>query len=134
MVECQASSGRRQSGRVIVPRAYHGRPSTSGRRPRSRFDRGQTPVNTSARPRRPPAVASRAMDEEVRLKRARSFGSVAGEYERARPGYPVDAVRWLVGDTPCRVVDLGAGTGKLTRGLVALGHDVTAVEPSEEML
>jgi SAM-dependent methyltransferase len=74
------------------------------------------------------------MDEEVRRKRARSFGSVAGEYERARPGYPVDAVRWLVGDRPCRVVDLGAGTGKLTRALVALDHEVTAVEPSEEML
>jgi SAM-dependent methyltransferase len=43
-------------------------------------------------------------------------------------------VRWLVGEEPCRVLDLGAGTGKLTRSLVALGHDVLAVEPSPEMI
>jgi SAM-dependent methyltransferase len=43
-------------------------------------------------------------------------------------------VRWLVGADPCDVVDLGAGTGKLTRSLVALGHRVTAVEPLPEMI
>ncbi len=43
-------------------------------------------------------------------------------------------MRWLAGETPRDVVDLGAGTGKLTRSLVALGHRVTAVEPLEEML
>jgi SAM-dependent methyltransferase len=63
-----------------------------------------------------------------------SFGEVAGAYERGRPEYPSDAVRWLVGDEPCDVVDLGAGTGKLTRALVALGHRVTAIEPLPEML
>ncbi len=42
-------------------------------------------------------------------------------------------MRWLVGDEPRDVVDLGAGTGKLTRALVALGHRVTAVEPLAEM-
>jgi SAM-dependent methyltransferase len=42
-------------------------------------------------------------------------------------------VRWLAGEEPQDVVDLGAGTGKLTRALVALGHRVTAVEPLEEM-
>jgi SAM-dependent methyltransferase len=62
-----------------------------------------------------------------------SFAGVADAYERGRPGYPEEAVRWLTGDTPCNVVDLGAGTGKLTRGLVALGHRVTAVEPLAEM-
>ena len=62
-----------------------------------------------------------------------AFADVARAYERARPGYPVDAVRWLTSDEPCDVVDLGAGTGKLTRGLVALGHRVTAVEPLAEM-
>ena len=74
------------------------------------------------------------MDEEELRKRAGSFGAVAGEYERARPGYPLEAVAWLTGREPGRVVDIGAGTGKLTRGLVALGHDVTAVEPAEAML
>jgi SAM-dependent methyltransferase len=63
-----------------------------------------------------------------------SFGLVADAYERGRPGYPDEAVRWLVGAEPCDVVDLGAGTGKLTRSLVALGHRVTAIEPLPEML
>ena len=62
-----------------------------------------------------------------------SFAKVADAYERGRPGYPDEAVRWLAGDAPRDVVDLGAGTGKLTRSLVALGHRVTAVEPLDEM-
>jgi SAM-dependent methyltransferase len=66
--------------------------------------------------------------------RAASFAAVADAYERSRPGYPEDAVRWLVGEEPRDIVDLGAGTGKLTRSLVGLGHRVTAVEPLPEML
>jgi SAM-dependent methyltransferase len=62
-----------------------------------------------------------------------AFADVAGAYERGRPGYPEEAVRWLVGDEPRDVVDLGAGTGKLARALVALGHRVTAIEPLDEM-
>jgi SAM-dependent methyltransferase len=62
-----------------------------------------------------------------------AFADVATAYEHGRPGYPEDAVRWLVGDAPRDVVDLGAGTGKLTRSLVELGHRVTAVEPLDEM-
>ena len=73
-------------------------------------------------------------EREDRLARAASFAEVADAYERSRPGYPDDAVAWLVGDEPRDVVDLGAGTGKLTRSLVARGHRVTAVEPLEEML
>ena len=71
-------------------------------------------------------------DDELR-RRATSFGGVADVYERARPGYPRDAVTWLAGDAR-RVVDLGAGTGKLTRELAAVGYDVLAVEPSREMV
>lgn len=63
-----------------------------------------------------------------------SFAGVAGAYERGRPSYPEEAVRWLVGDEPLDAVDLGAGTGKLTRVLVSLGHRVTAIEPLPEML
>jgi SAM-dependent methyltransferase len=74
------------------------------------------------------------MDTEARDACALSFGQVAAAYERARPGYPEDAVRWLVGEEPCDVVDLGAGTGKLARSLVALGHKVVAVEPLPEMI
>ena len=75
-----------------------------------------------------------SVNREERRGRATSFASVADAYERGRPEYPGDAVRWLVGDEPADVVDLGAGTGKLTRGLVAFGHRVTAVEPLAEML
>jgi SAM-dependent methyltransferase len=74
------------------------------------------------------------VNRDERRGRATSFASVADAYERARPEYPHDAIRWLAGDEPRDVVDLGAGTGKLTRGLVALGHRVTAVEPLPEML
>lgn len=43
-------------------------------------------------------------------------------------------MRWLAGDEPCDVVDVGAGTGKLTRALVGRGHRVTAIEPLPQML
>ena len=74
------------------------------------------------------------VSRDERRGRATSFADVADAYERSRPGYPVDAVRWFVGEEPLDVVDLGAGTGKLTRSLVALGHRVTAVEPLPEMI
>lgn len=64
---------------------------------------------------------------------ARSFGAVAAEYDRVRPGYPPEVVRWGLGDDPRRVLDLGAGTGTLTRLLLGLGHDVVAVEPDPLM-
>lgn len=64
---------------------------------------------------------------------ALSFAAAADAYARARPGYPVEAVAWLIGDAE-RVLDLGAGTGKLTEALVALDRDVIAVDPVEEML
>ncbi len=65
--------------------------------------------------------------------RARSFGAAADAYERARPGYPDAAVDWLVPEGADTVVDLGAGTGKLTRALAARGLDVIAIEPLPEM-
>ncbi|WP_022890681.1 class I SAM-dependent methyltransferase [Agromyces italicus] len=64
---------------------------------------------------------------------ARSFGAAASVYHRARPGYPPEAVEWLVGDAK-RVLDLGAGTGKLSEALVELDREVIAVDPVEEML
>jgi SAM-dependent methyltransferase len=73
-------------------------------------------------------------DRDDLVTRAASFSAVADAYDRARPGYPPEAVEWLTGPPPRNVVDLGAGTGKLTRSLVELGHRVTAVEPLPEML
>jgi SAM-dependent methyltransferase len=71
---------------------------------------------------------------EDRDRRARSFGAVADRYARARPGYPAAAVEWLLGAAPGRqVVDLAAGTGKLTEAIVESGASVIAVEPDDEM-
>ena len=71
---------------------------------------------------------------DVRLgARARSFGAAAGEYERGRPPYPAEGIDWLLPPDPGRVLDLGAGTGKLTRQLHERGLDVVAVEPSAGM-
>jgi len=68
---------------------------------------------------------------------ARGFGSAADVYERARPGYAADAVTWIcerLGIARGRtVVDLAAGTGKLTRDLVPTGATVVGVEPLDEM-
>jgi len=73
------------------------------------------------------------MSDEMR-DHALSFAAVADAYDRARPSYPVDAAAWLVGGTPSNVVELGAGTGKLTELLVAAGHRVVATDPLPEML
>ena len=73
------------------------------------------------------------MDEQHR-ERARSFGEVAEAYQQARPTYPTHAVRWLLDVAPGReVLDLAAGTGKLTRVIAEQGCSVTAVEPLDEM-
>jgi SAM-dependent methyltransferase len=64
---------------------------------------------------------------------ALSFGAAADLYDRNRPSYPPEALAWVLGDAPRRVVDLGAGTGILTRGILALGHEVIPVEPDPGM-
>lgn len=63
-----------------------------------------------------------------------TFGAHADEYERARPAWPEAAARWLVPEGSGLVVELGAGTGKLTRAVAALGVRVVAVEPDPRML
>lgn len=64
----------------------------------------------------------------------RAFGDVAEIFDQVRPDYPPAAVDWLTGPGRLTVIELGAGTGKLTRGLSAAGHDVLAVEPAPEMI
>jgi SAM-dependent methyltransferase len=71
--------------------------------------------------------------DERRQAQATSFGAVAGAYERGRPPYPAAAIDWLVPAGAAQLLDLGAGTGKLTRQLAGRGLEVTAVEPSEGM-
>ena len=65
--------------------------------------------------------------------RARSFGKQASTYERLRPGYPVAAIEAFLPEPGKRVVDVGAGTGKLTGALLNAGHSVIAVEPDPDM-
>lgn len=65
---------------------------------------------------------------------ATAFGAVAQAYHRGRPEIPVEIARWLAGSTPQRVLELGAGTGRLTAALLTLGHDVRATDPDERML
>ena len=65
-----------------------------------------------------------------------AFGAAASLYDRARPTYPAEALTWAF--TPLnagrlRVVDLGAGTGLLSRVVLAAGHEVIPVEPDEGM-
>lgn len=73
-----------------------------------------------------------------RAARSRSFETAAADYERHRPEYPEEALRWAAErlglEKRARVLDVGAGTGKLTRGLVAVGFEVVAVEPGTAML
>lgn len=67
-------------------------------------------------------------------KQANSFDSAAEVYERSRPGYPADAVDWLMASAPSTVLDLGAGTGKFTRVIADRVETIIAVDPSERML
>jgi SAM-dependent methyltransferase len=77
-------------------------------------------------------------ERDSRLRQGSSFGTAAAAYAEHRPGYAEAAVRWALGPAggrePLRVLDLAAGTGKLTATPVRLGAQVTAVEPDPAML
>ena len=82
-------------------------------------------------------LASRVTDvsEMPRSAYASSFGTVAAAYAENRPDYARAAVCWALEGSPGRrVLDIGAGTGKLTATLVELGVEVVAVEPDTAML
>jgi SAM-dependent methyltransferase len=76
------------------------------------------------------------VEPDERVRHGSSFGAAAAAYAEHRPDYAKAAVRWALEPAPGvpRVLDLGAGTGKLTATLIALGADVTAVEPDPAML
>ncbi len=75
------------------------------------------------------------MNRDELLLHASSFGAAAIEYAEHRPDYAQAAVRWALDPVPGpRVLDLGAGTGKLTATPAAPGAGVTAVEPDPAML
>ena len=66
------------------------------------------------------------------------FSGAAKGYARSRPGYPPSLVDWVIeeaGVTPGDpVLDLGCGTGILTRPLAERGLQVTGIDPNEDML
>jgi 16S rRNA A1518/A1519 N6-dimethyltransferase RsmA/KsgA/DIM1 with predicted DNA glycosylase/AP lyase activity len=75
------------------------------------------------------------VDPDARRLYACSFGAAATAYAEHRPDYAQAALRWALEPArDLRVIDLGAGTGKLTAVLVALGVEVIAVEPDPAML
>lgn len=64
---------------------------------------------------------------------ALSFGQAADHYDQIRPSYPASAVRWALGDATGIVIDLGAGTGLMTRVLTTIATTVIPVEPDPKM-
>src|ERR1022692_1727097 len=85
------------------------------------------------------------LPDDEHSRRASSFGAVASAYATHRPDYPAAAIRWALEPVVCptrhqvRILDLGAGTGKLTAQLASLTLDsgqpsVVAVEPDPHML
>lgn len=77
------------------------------------------------------------MSRSVHEAAERGFGAAAEAYERSRPDYPSEAIDRLIQELEvtrsCRAMDLGAGTGKLTRLLLPTGATLVAVEPVEAM-
>jgi SAM-dependent methyltransferase len=74
------------------------------------------------------------LNDEVSKRLAGSFGAEAARYDRTRPPYPGELVNRIVAASPGpRVVDVGCGTGKLSRQLQAAGFEVLGVEHDELM-
>jgi SAM-dependent methyltransferase len=65
--------------------------------------------------------------------RAESFGRVADDYDRYRPGYPAAVIDVLVAGRPSSALDVGCGTGKVAVSLMEHGIPVLGVEPDEGM-
>jgi SAM-dependent methyltransferase len=70
---------------------------------------------------------------DQKARRSGSFGAVASTYERFRPGPPPAAISWMLPESATRVVDLGAGTGAMTKDLLSRVDHVIAIEPDDRM-
>jgi len=85
-----------------------------------------------------PPFSRPAMHDPDRYRPTERFADRVEDYRRYRPGYPGALTRWLFAEaglaTGDAVADLGAGTGLLTRDLLAAGLAVHAVEPNAPML
>lgn len=75
-----------------------------------------------------------AMSSHQPTDDARRLRAVARAHEHGRPGYPIEAVRWLVPGEHKHVLEVGAGVGKLTEQLLGAGHAVHAVDQNPVML
>src|SRR5262245_685279 len=78
----------------------------------------------------------RGRDMQIHHAAAVGFAASASAYERGRPSYPAEAVELLareVGTSGARVLDIGAGTGKLTRLVAPHARSIIAIEPVEAM-
>jgi SAM-dependent methyltransferase len=73
------------------------------------------------------------MTVDDHARRALSFGAIAEHYNRYRPGPPAEALDWILPPGCHTALDIGAGTGALTRLLVGHARDVVAVEPDPRM-
>ena len=80
-----------------------------------------------------PEVPLSQLPADEKAERSGSFGKVASHYDRFRPGPSAAAVDWLLPKHVERVVDLGAGTGALTRLLIQRADEVVGVEPDDRM-
>jgi SAM-dependent methyltransferase len=77
-------------------------------------------------------LSSVRQDQETAIL-SRSFGEVADEYNRLRSGPSEEALDWLIPEEATDVLEIGAGTGILTRLLADRVVHLTAVEPDERM-
>ena len=83
-----------------------------------------------------PSLPQRAfvVSAQRRDELASAFQSGAESYDKIRPSYPDAALDFTLQNHPVRAVDIGCGSGIFTEQLVGHGLDVTAVDPSEDML
>ena len=100
----------------------------------ARCEIGDAPVRATLR-----VMPTETEAERGKRHRQRTvFDAVAGLYDAARPGYPVAIVDRLISvaqmERGSRVLEVGCGTGQLTRQLVRYGYVLTAIDPGPSLL